>query len=101
MNNESINQQTEGDVGRGRKKNQNQKKGIKAKKKKLVLSRIKRNWSCSSRSCCLFVKQFDSSCTETPTSDPNSSDFTFDSLKGLIENSDFFLNECNTHFDDP
>nr|GEV71483.1 hypothetical protein [Tanacetum cinerariifolium] len=57
--------------------------------------------------CCLYIKKgessgpgFDScsgSDTETPTSDPNSPGFGFDSLKCLIEKSDFLLDECNTH----
>ncbi|KAI3715518.1 hypothetical protein L6452_22502 [Arctium lappa] len=39
------------------------------------------------------------SSSESPTSDPNCSEFGFDSLRGLIEKSDFLLNECNTHLD--
>lgn len=36
---------------------------------------------------------------ESQTSDPNSSEFTFELLKGLIEKNDFYSKECNTHLD--
>lgn len=36
---------------------------------------------------------------ESPTSDPNSSEFTFDLLRDLIEKNDFYSKECNTHLD--
>ncbi|KAH6761130.1 ubiquitin carboxyl-terminal hydrolase-like protein [Perilla frutescens var. hirtella] len=52
--------------------------------------------------CCLCVgqpKTLDSS-GESPTSDPNSSEFTFDMLRALIEKNDFYSKECNPHLDD-
>lgn len=36
---------------------------------------------------------------ESTTSDPNSSEFTFDMLRDLIEKNDFYSKECNTHLD--
>ncbi|KAJ4956839.1 hypothetical protein NE237_013622 [Protea cynaroides] len=33
------------------------------------------------------------------TSDPKSPEFSYDSLKALIENNDFFSRECNVHMD--
>lgn len=51
--------------------------------------------------CCLCVRQpktLDSS-GESPTSDPNSSEFTFDMLRALIEKNDFYSKECNPHLD--
>ncbi|KAI3701920.1 hypothetical protein L6452_27404 [Arctium lappa] len=110
MSDESVNQQTHGDVAGGRN-TQKKPSGYGRKAKRVVLSRIRTtkkdkeirpsSISRSSSRCCLCVKRIPTldSCTESPTSDPNSSDFTFDSLKGLIEKSDFFLNECNTHLD--
>ncbi|GKD25651.1 hypothetical protein Tco_1231865 [Tanacetum coccineum] len=75
--------------------------------KRVVLTRIKtakkfriRSLGSSGGRCCLRIKKRLESCAESPTSDPNSSEFSFDSLKSLIENNDFYLNECNTHLDD-
>lgn len=51
--------------------------------------------------CFLCLKEpetLDSS-GESPTSDPNSSEFTFDMLRDLIEKNDFYSKECNTHLD--
>lgn len=36
---------------------------------------------------------------ESPTSDPNSSEFAFDMLRALIEKNDFYSKECNPHLD--
>lgn len=36
---------------------------------------------------------------ESPSSDPNSSEFTFDMLRALIEQNDFYSKECNPHLD--
>ncbi|KAL2511766.1 Uncharacterized protein Adt_17366 [Abeliophyllum distichum] len=36
---------------------------------------------------------------ESPTSDPNSSEFTVDMLRALIEKNDFYSKECNPHLD--
>lgn len=112
MSDKSVNQQTHGDVagGGGGRNTQKKRSGYGRKAKRVVLSRIKTtkkdkenrpSISRSSSRCCLCVKRIPTldSCTESPTSDPNSSEFTFDSLRGLIEKSDFFLNECNTHLD--
>ncbi|KAI3511475.1 hypothetical protein L1887_18629 [Cichorium endivia] len=107
MSGEFADQKTHGDDGGGTKIQQ-KRSGYRRKAKRVVLRRIKtpkkdnrRSISRSSGNCCLCVKRIPKldSCTESPTSDPNSSDFNFDSLRGLIENSDFFLNECNTHLD--
>lgn len=49
--------------------------------------------------CCLSFKpprtQFDSD--ESPTSDPNSPEFTFDMLRDFIEKNDFYSQDCNPH----
>lgn len=37
---------------------------------------------------------------ESPTSDPNSPDFTYGMLRSLIEKNDFFDKDCNPHLDD-
>ncbi|PWA39592.1 hypothetical protein CTI12_AA570380 [Artemisia annua] len=81
--------------------------GYRRRAKRVVLTRIKtakrfriRSLSSSGGRCCLCIKKRLESCGESPTSDPNSSEFSFDSLKSLIENNDFYLNECNTHLDD-
>lgn len=52
--------------------------------------------------CCFCVKQpttLVDSPGESPSSDPNSSEFTFDMLRALIENNDFYSKECNPHLD--
>ncbi|KAL8027286.1 hypothetical protein ABFX02_14G085400 [Erythranthe guttata] len=36
---------------------------------------------------------------ESPTSDPNSPEFTFGMLRTLIEKNDFYSKECNPHLD--
>ncbi|KAD4179686.1 hypothetical protein E3N88_28277 [Mikania micrantha] len=99
---ESADQLTDGDGGG--KKNQKKRTGYGRKAKRVVLSRIKpvkKNRASIAGGCCVCVKRISTldSCTESPTDDPNSSEFTFDSLRSLIESSDFYLNECNTHFD--
>lgn len=112
----SVNHQIDGGSGEIKavgvdedKSKQKKPTGYGRKAKKVVLSKIKKakkrlqkkdigNSGCC---CCLYIRRnstLDSS-SESPTSDPNSSEFGFDSLKGLIEKSDFFLDECNTHFD--
>lgn len=51
--------------------------------------------------CCLCLRQpktLDSS-GESPTSDPNSSEFTVDMLRALLEKNDFYSKECNPHLD--
>ncbi|KAL8541916.1 hypothetical protein ACS0TY_002967 [Phlomoides rotata] len=51
--------------------------------------------------CCFCVKQpttLDSP-GESPSSDPNSSEFTFDMLRALIEKNEFYSKECNPHLD--
>ncbi|KAK1430087.1 hypothetical protein QVD17_12591 [Tagetes erecta] len=75
-------------------------------RKKRMLSRInppkpKKDNDSISGGCCVVVKRLSTSslCVASPTSDPNSPEFTFDSLRSLIERSDFLLNDCNTHFD--
>ncbi|KAL6501364.1 hypothetical protein OROHE_025011 [Orobanche hederae] len=50
-------------------------------------------WGCS---CLKQPRSLDSS-GESPTSDPNSSRFTFDMLRALIEKNDFYSKECNPH----
>ncbi|KAI3525693.1 hypothetical protein L1887_04686 [Cichorium endivia] len=91
-------------IGYGRRAKRVVLSKIKKAKKQLQRSKTKENGNSISRSsgcCCLYIRRkptLDSS-SESPTSDPNSSEFGYDSLKGLIEKSDFFLNECNTHFD--
>ncbi|KAL8222870.1 hypothetical protein R6Q57_020269 [Mikania cordata] len=102
MSGESADRQTDGDGGG--KKNQKKRTGYGRKAKRVVLSRIKpvkNNRASIAGGCCVCVKRISTldSCTESPTDDPNSSEFTFDSLRSLIESSDFYLNECNTHFD--
>ncbi|KAK1430088.1 hypothetical protein QVD17_12592 [Tagetes erecta] len=102
----SLNQQqTNTDVGA---ENKTRKKRIVygKKAKRLVLSKInppkpKKDNDSISGGCCVGVKRIStmSSCVASPTSDPNSPEFTFDSLRSLIESSDFLLNDCNTHFD--
>lgn len=50
---------------------------------------------------CLCEKQpqtLDSS-GESPCSDPNNKEFTYDMLRVFIENNDFYAEECNPHFD--
>ncbi|KAL1532894.1 hypothetical protein AAHA92_32852 [Salvia divinorum] len=47
---------------------------------------------------CRQPKTLDSS-GESPTSDPNSPDFTFDDLRALIEKNDFYSKDCNPHLD--
>ncbi|KAL8242383.1 hypothetical protein R6Q59_012685 [Mikania micrantha] len=72
---------------------------IKSTKKRL--QRGKSNENQSLGFCCWCVGRTPSvdSSAESPTSDPNSSGFGFDSLRGLIEKSDFLLNDCNTHLE--
>ncbi|KAL3635176.1 hypothetical protein CASFOL_019723 [Castilleja foliolosa] len=51
---------------------------------------------------CACLKQpltLDSS-GESPTSDPNSPEFTFDMLRALIEKNDFYSKECSPHLDE-
>ncbi|KZV14966.1 hypothetical protein F511_39890 [Dorcoceras hygrometricum] len=48
---------------------------------------------------CLKEPRTLDSAGESPTSDPNSREFTFDMLRDLIEKNDFYSNECNTHLD--
>ncbi|KAL4561187.1 hypothetical protein LXL04_033350 [Taraxacum kok-saghyz] len=109
MSGEPANHKIHGDDGGGTK-NQKKRRGYRRKAKRVVLSRIKTSKkgkenpppiSRSSGSCCLCITRIPKldSCTQSPTSDPNCPDFGFDSLRGLIEKSDFFLNECNTHLD--
>ncbi|KAK1414703.1 hypothetical protein QVD17_30453 [Tagetes erecta] len=80
-------------IGYGRKAKRVVLSKIKEAKKRLQKKKIK-----SSGFCCLYIGRIDSP-SESPTSDPNSSGFGFDSLRGLIEKSDFMLDDCNTHFD--
>lgn len=50
---------------------------------------------------CLCLRQpktLDSS-GESPTSDPNSSEFSVDMLRALLEKNDFYSKECNPHLD--
>lgn len=54
--------------------------------------------------CCVCFGQTPSSGVvgspvESQESDPNSSMFTFDLLRSLIEQNDFFDKDCNTHLD--
>lgn len=49
-------------------------------------------------SCLKEPRTLDSS-GQSPTSDPNSPEFTFDMLRDLIEKNDFYSKECNTHLD--
>lgn len=52
--------------------------------------------------CCLCLKQpmtLDSS-AESPASDPNSEEFTYDMLRVFIEKNVFYAKECNPHLDD-
>ncbi|KAG6415574.1 hypothetical protein SASPL_122987 [Salvia splendens] len=60
-----------------------------------------RSWGRSGGWCCLCLRQpktLDSS-GESPSSDPNSSEFSFDELRALIEKNDFYSEDCNPHFD--
>ncbi|CAA0833556.1 Unknown protein [Striga hermonthica] len=52
-------------------------------------------WGCS----CLGQPRTLDSSGESPTSDPNSSEFTFDMLRALIEKNDFYSKDCNPHLD--
>nr|KAJ0225547.1 hypothetical protein LSAT_V11C100029820 [Lactuca sativa] len=110
MSNEFANHKTLGDDGGGTTNNPKKRSGYRRKPKRVVLPRIKTkkkdkenraSISRSSGNSCLCITRIAKldSCTESPSSDPNCSDFSFDSLRGLIEKSDFFLNECNTHLD--
>ncbi|CAH1418817.1 unnamed protein product [Lactuca virosa] len=89
-------------IGYGRKAKRGVLSRIKKARKRLQRSKTKENGNSGCCCFCLYIrripKTLDSS-SESPTSDPNSSEFGFDSLKGLIEKSDFLLDECNTHFD--
>ncbi|KAL4588366.1 hypothetical protein LXL04_001250 [Taraxacum kok-saghyz] len=92
-------------TGYGRKAKRGVLSRIKKAKTRLQRSKTKENGnsvSGSSGCCfCLYIRRIPNldSSSESPTSDPNSSEFGFDSLRGLIETSDFLSNECNTHFD--
>ncbi|KAJ0835977.1 hypothetical protein HanRHA438_Chr16g0761521 [Helianthus annuus] len=110
----SLNPQIDGQInGRDEQRNNDQEKvigyGKRAKrllfsKVKKVKKRLQRNKTLKNENlgfCCWCVGGLPSrdSATESPTSDPNDSGFGFDSLRGLIEKSDFLLDECNTHLD--
>ncbi|CAI9781710.1 unnamed protein product [Fraxinus pennsylvanica] len=51
--------------------------------------------------CFLSLKKpdTDDSSSQSPTSDPNSEEFTVDILRALIEKNDFYSEECNPHLD--
>ncbi|KAK1360418.1 hypothetical protein POM88_044892 [Heracleum sosnowskyi] len=66
----------------------------------------------SQSKCCCFVRRKENvgggcfMCFRTSpgddspvTSDPNSPNFTFELVRSMIENNDFYCKECNTHFD--
>ncbi|KAL1558812.1 hypothetical protein AAHA92_09230 [Salvia divinorum] len=77
------------------------KKLLHQKRKQGGISVNSRGWGRSGGWCCLCLRQpktLDSS-GESPTSDPNSSDFTFDELRALIEKNDFYSKDCSPHFD--
>ncbi|MFS7919078.1 hypothetical protein Hanom_Chr03g00208661 [Helianthus anomalus] len=90
----SDNQQTDADGGSGRKTQKKKRR----KGKRLVLPRIKTPKREKRGGGGCISNKLDYSCAESPTSDPNSPHFTFASLRTLIENSDYFFNDCNTHF---
>ncbi|XP_057963176.1 uncharacterized protein LOC131154427 [Malania oleifera] len=46
---------------------------------------------------CLTRPQTMESPAESPGSDPNSPEFTYELLKALIENNDFYSKDCNPH----
>lgn len=108
----SVNHQSDGEFNSGdsgcRRKEQKTAIGYGRKAKMVVLSKIKEAKKIfqrkkskeneSSGFCCLYIGRMNSS-SESQTSDPNSAGFGFDSLRGLIEKSDFLLDDCNTHFD--
>lgn len=48
---------------------------------------------------CVKKQDTDDSSSKSPTSDPNSEEFTVDMLRALIEKNDFYSKECNPHFD--
>ncbi|KAI3815471.1 hypothetical protein L1987_15139 [Smallanthus sonchifolius] len=85
-------------IGYGRKARKVVWSKIKKAKKRLQGNKTQKNESSGFCWCIGRVRSLDSA-SDSPTSDPNSSGFGFDSLIGLIEKSDFLLDDCNTHFD--
>lgn len=81
---------------------QRRRRRRKKKKASLVNSKVSGGYDGGGLCCCLCIKQpmtLDTS-IESPTSDPNSKEFTYDMMRVLIEKNEFYSKECNAHLND-